>query len=179
MIRNRRGFTLIELVTVIAIVAIALLVTIPAYSSWIPDVNLRSAIRNIKSDMELGRLTAVRENSRYALIFDTVNNSYTLFQDNNGDLVLDAGETTLKSVPMPDNVTIRAAQTNFEGEKKVGFNNRGIPYAYDSGLLLPVDLTSTGFATLRNTKSNKRRVSVTIVGNVRVERWTGSSWVKD
>ena len=177
-----RGFTIIELVTIIVIVAILLAVGIPGYMSWVPDMKLRSAIRNIKSDMEMAKSTAIRENTSCALVFDTSTDpdSYMVFIDNvTTNLVRDAGETILKTVDIPRTVTMTGA--SFDGDAAIGFNSRGIPYRYDSGPPAQVlDLANPGTVTLQNTKNNYRRIRLTIVGLSRIQRSAdGTTWVDD
>jgi Tfp pilus assembly protein FimT len=177
-----RGFTIIELITIMIIVIILMGVGIPAYVSWMPDMNLRSAIRNIKSDIELAKSMAIRENTSCAVVFDTSTDpdSYTIFRDNvTINLVQDGGETVLKTVDMPKNVAMTGA--SFDGDAAFGFNSRGIPYRYDSGPPAQVlDLASPGTVTLKNVKNNYRRVRLTVVGLSRIQRSSnGTTWVDD
>jgi type IV fimbrial biogenesis protein FimT len=178
-----RGFTIIELVVIIAVVAILLGIGIPTYVSWMPDINLGGAVRNIKSDMELAKSTAIRQNTSCAIAFNTaVPGSYTVFVDNGAgggvanNLVQDGTESTLKSVTMPDHVTLNAA--NFDDlidGLQLGFNSRAIPYRNDGTLWAAND----GSVVLQNTKNKQKRVRVRAVGSAVVERWTGSIWKRD
>ena len=177
-----RGFTIIELITIMIVVIILMGVGIPAYVSWMPDMRLRSAIRNIKSDIELAKSTAIRENTSCALVFDTSTDpdSYTIFRESVSiNLVRDSGETVLKTVDIPKNVRMTGA--SFDGGAAVGFNSRGIPYRYDSGPPAQVlDLASPGTVTLKNVKNNYRRVRLTVVGLSRIQRSSnGTTWVDD
>lgn len=183
-----RGFTLVELMIIIAILTILVGFGIPAYVSWMPDINLGSAIRNIKSDVELAKSTAIRENISCALVFDTSTDpdSYTVFRDNGTtNLVQDGGETVLKTVDMPKNVTMLDVvaddfDDNADGKPAVGFNSRGIPYTYNTVTSLVEDLATDGFATLKNTNDKYRRLKVTIVGLAKIERSTdGVTWKDD
>jgi Tfp pilus assembly protein FimT len=178
-----RGFTIIELIVIMTVVLILLGVGIPTFNNWMPDINLGSGIRDIKSDMELAKSTAIRENTSCALVFDTSTDpdSYTVFRDNvTTNLVQDGGETVLRTGDMPKNVTMRAADTDFDGESAVGFNSRGIPYTYNTVTSQTEDLAGDGFVTLENTKNNYRRVRVTIVGLAKIQRSTdGVTWKDD
>jgi type IV fimbrial biogenesis protein FimT len=179
---SARGFTIIELITIMAVLAILLTVGIPAYMNWMPDINLRSAVRDIKSDIELAKSTAIRQNTNCALVFDTTTtpDSYTVFLDNvTTNLVQDGGETLLKSVNMPKNVTMTGA--SFDGGTAVGFNSRGIPYRYDSGPPAQIlDLAGPGTVSLQNINNNYRRVRIAIVGTAKVQISSdGVTWQDD
>lgn len=182
---SARGFTLVELVIIITLLVILLAVGIPAYVNWMPDINLRSAIRNIKSDMELAKSTAIRENTSCALVFDTSTDpdSYLVFRDfDPTDLAYDdtTEETLIKRVSIPKNVTMTSAAFDVDIPTAVGFNSRGIPYTYDTVTSETKDLAGDGFVTLENTKNNHRRVRLTIVGLATIQRSAdGSTWKDD
>ncbi len=58
-----RGFTLIELMIGLAIVAIVLAMGMPSYAVWIQNAKLRSAAEAIQSGLQLARSEAVSRNS--------------------------------------------------------------------------------------------------------------------
>ena len=68
--RKDSGFTLIELMVVIAIVAILASVTVPNLIAWLPKYRVGSAARNVMSAVEFARLQAIRENSDVDVNFD-------------------------------------------------------------------------------------------------------------
>ena len=79
---RQAGFTLAELIVVIAVIVAAAAVAVPAYLGWLPDIRLKSMVRHLKSDLALARQRAIRENGQVAVIFDIPNNRYTIFVDN-------------------------------------------------------------------------------------------------
>ena len=74
MLKND-GFTLIEICVVIAIIGIISAIAVPNMISWREDAKLRDAAFNLRSDLELAKFRAIRENSSVPLNFTA--NSYT------------------------------------------------------------------------------------------------------
>jgi prepilin-type N-terminal cleavage/methylation domain-containing protein len=75
--RARRGFTLVELVVVVLIVAILAALTIPYFGSGVHD-KLGAAAESAVCDLELARSLSVSNSSNYRITFSTANNEYSL-----------------------------------------------------------------------------------------------------
>lgn len=73
-----RGFTLVEMLIVIAILGIVLGIAAPNLSRYRHNVNLREAARDISAEMNLCRQRAITENSRYRISFDFHGRTYTV-----------------------------------------------------------------------------------------------------
>jgi type II secretion system protein H len=80
-IKSSRGFTVIEMMIVIAIIGIVLSVAIPNISSYRQNTNLKEAARDISSDISFYRQSAVAENRGYRINFSAVANTYTIQQE--------------------------------------------------------------------------------------------------
>lgn len=74
---DNRGFTLIEMMITIAIIAILSAVSIPSYLTWRNNAALSGAARIVKSDCEVAKARAIRENTSVTVTFNTAANSYT------------------------------------------------------------------------------------------------------
>jgi prepilin-type N-terminal cleavage/methylation domain-containing protein len=69
--RNARsGFTLVELLAVIAILAITLFMIVPGLDGVVPKKRLESAARRIASSMDLAQATAIGDGKSIALAYD-------------------------------------------------------------------------------------------------------------
>ena len=123
--RNESGLTMVELIVVIAIMAIAAGIAIPNMVSWRNNEKFRGAIVNIKSDLNMAKSVAVREGGFIAVQF--LSNSYQVFIDNGATAgSFDPGERRLLNLQLPSGVSIDLGATNFTNNR-FRFNDRGLP----------------------------------------------------
>jgi prepilin-type N-terminal cleavage/methylation domain-containing protein len=71
ILRDAFGFTFIELLVVMIMVAILASISIPGFSAWLPSYRLRVAAKDLYSNLQLAKLTAIKQNTTSAVIFDT------------------------------------------------------------------------------------------------------------
>jgi len=153
------GFTLMELMVAIAIIAIAASIAIPNIIGWLPTHRLASASRAILSVLQQARLRAVKENTFVTVQFNTGNERYNVFWDNGdgvggvpGDGLQNGTEMIFKSEAMPAGIDLDS--TTF-ADNSVCFSNRGLP--------LPAFLAST--VTILNSQNISRQIVVNQTGN--------------
>jgi len=162
---------MLELMIVIGIIAIISAVAVPALFNWLPGYRVRAAVRDLKSDMVLARLRAVRENANVAMVFNTGGNSYTIFVDNGagggvaGNWVQDGGEVLVKpQVVVPNGVAMYEASYAF-GNPRCSFNGRGLP-------------NGGGHVYMSSTGNDFWGIVLSLVGNVQTVTSNdgGGSW---
>jgi type IV fimbrial biogenesis protein FimT len=68
---TQRGFTIIELVVAVAIVAILAMVGLPSYSIWMQNLRIRGATEAVQSSLQLARSSAVGRNLQTNMSFTT------------------------------------------------------------------------------------------------------------
>ena len=71
-IKDERGVNLIELMVVVAVAAIVTAIAVPTYVSYLPFLKVRSAARDLISDLRYTRQQAVSENTNHRLIFSSI-----------------------------------------------------------------------------------------------------------
>jgi type IV fimbrial biogenesis protein FimT len=72
------GFTLLELITVIAIAATLLAIAIPNINRYIQNYNLKTAARTLEGDIQSAKQKSIAESTNYTILFDVANNNYTI-----------------------------------------------------------------------------------------------------
>ena len=76
------GFTLVELIVVMAIVTICLAIAIPDIATLSSGYRLKEAAREVATDLQLTRLLAVKENKTFQVVFGS--NSYQVIRLSDG-----------------------------------------------------------------------------------------------
>ncbi len=120
---RERGFTLIEMLVVLAILGIAALLSIPYLSAQIQRSKLLGVASQVSGLMRLARLDAIK-NSRSALVaVDSSGRKVNAFSDRNANDAPDAGEE-IGEVILPKSVTFAwpASETT---ECANGFSTKG------------------------------------------------------
>jgi prepilin-type N-terminal cleavage/methylation domain-containing protein len=80
-IENENGFSLIELLVAVAVVAILSAIAIPAYNDFVATSRVRDAATELMQEMKLARIMAIRTSTPYVIAFNLGANSYTIGAD--------------------------------------------------------------------------------------------------
>lgn len=158
MMRRTDGFTVIELMMTIGIVAIITAISVPAYMKWIPKYKLRNDLINMKADFEQAKMISKRENICVDVIF--VDNAYTIFKNNgNGshscNTKLDDDEMIIEYQPLSPGITFE--KISFAaGSKNARFRGNG--YAKMGNIILK---------SYNGVQSKK--IIISMLGRVRIE----------
>ena len=121
---KQRGFSLLELMVTLAILAIATTIAIPGFSRWLPNYRLKSAARDVYSNIQLCKLGAVKHNTDWAIVFDPGSNTYVICSGS-GD-----GSWTTTGDNIPEK-TVNLA--TYESGVSYGHGNAGVPIATTFG----------------------------------------------
>jgi type IV fimbrial biogenesis protein FimT len=159
---NTHGFTLIEVVTVVAIVGILSMIVIPNFIGWLPRYRLNMAAQDVLSGMIKARTKAVKDNT-WVVFGPNAGGSFSAFVDDgsgsgdadlNGvpddanDGVQNGSEPTTVRISLPSGISITSSfQTSFD--------SKGLP-------------DNSGTITLRNSRGQTRQISLLTTGFARI-----------
>lgn len=160
-IRNNKGFSLVELMVVIGIVAILGAIGIPSMMSWLANKGLQSAARDLYSNMRRAQSTAVKNNRNCAITFDGLT-GYLVYVDENKNFSYDGGERKIAEVLWSQYRNVQLESVNFAivtGTKRtIAFQPNLLPTG--SGGL------GNGTAKLINSIPRELSVVVSVSGNI-------------
>jgi type IV fimbrial biogenesis protein FimT len=86
MIRNERGFTVVELIVSIMVVGILAAVAAPQFGGLLRNYRLTGATNLVWGDLHKARMIAIKENRRIQVNF-TTNTSYTIVRVGTGQVI--------------------------------------------------------------------------------------------
>lgn len=158
--KNRAGFSLVELMVVIVVIAVLAGVAVPAMNSLKERHGFSGALQDVLLTLRQARLVAVEENETVMVAVDVAGGTYRAFVDDGGDDatdnngpfapqpdgipdkarngVFDGGERIINSGTVPDGVRFTSA--NFSGNTNFQYDNRGFP-TDAAGLLMDGTIT--------------------------------------
>jgi prepilin-type N-terminal cleavage/methylation domain-containing protein len=144
-----KGFSLIELIIVIALISIVSAFAVPMWQKYTANTNLKNAAREVMADLSNAKQQAVEENlDVYRLTFNVAGNNYALSRTDTGATSWTKSVASLGNGILIDSV-------NFSGGSVVSFKKRGT--------------VSMGNLTLRNGLGSTATITVTITGRSYVQ----------
>ncbi|MCX7770520.1 MAG: GspH/FimT family pseudopilin [Proteobacteria bacterium] len=104
--KEKRGYTLVEILIVIAIISILSAIAIPNFSRYREIYVTKGEMQKIVSFINLAKSASLKYNDQIGLIFPAGNGiTVTMFIDSNRNNALDNGETVLNRLVLDSNLT--------------------------------------------------------------------------
>lgn len=177
-LKSPSGFTIVEVLTVTGILAILAAIALPGFMVWLPTYRLNSATRDLRSNFQLAKISAIKNRVNCAIVFNQsvggTTYDYVVFLDADGDMEFDSTEQVITRVLLNDyggNVAFNTSQgggdgvsfqDNDNGNPAVAFLPTGVTRRNDGS-------TESGSVFLRSTTNNRTTsVSVSVAGSITI-----------
>ena len=154
--KKSRGFSILELLVVLAVIAVVSAIVTPNFISWRNNAKMRGAVDNLMGDLEMAKIRAVKENNFVAVMFNPT--GYRVFVDKANFWVQDTDERLVRVRQLPAGVTFDLGHPDWSfTSNRTRFNSRG-------------RANIAGTAVIVNREGHQRDVIVSTLGRIRVER---------
>lgn len=178
-ILRQKGFTLTELIVVIALIAILSAIAAPQLLQLMPGMRVDSATRQLTSEMLLLKMRAISENRKYRIIFGNPdNNHYKIQQDaNRNDSYSDVCDTIVKTGALPVGIVFGTKATKNTSGGALSCTADGICFGSDNGAsFMPMGTSDCGSLYLipdpdKNSSRTDRMRAISIDSAARVKAW--------
>jgi Tfp pilus assembly protein FimT len=169
--RRQAGFSLVELMIIVAIIGLLGAVGIPSLIKMMPRVKLASNTRTLANEIASLRMLAIARSMEFRMVFDAVNNSYTLEKANGAAWTLYATPKTLGS-----DITSVSGFTPDANVLIIRNNGAaGVPLSSQAAIVL-----ETPFSPPETAGELAKRILVQATGRVFVQkRNIDGSWVNE
>ncbi len=150
-LKSEGGFSLVEIIVAIALLAIVLGIAVPAYQTYIQNANLKTATRQITSDIAMLKTRALADRRQYRISFPAIpGTTYTIEQGTSTGEPYNAIQTRDLITDAPG---VAISASTFDNNRIV-FQMRGI--------------CSNGALTLMNIRNSSANISSSITGRINV-----------
>lgn len=174
---NRHGFTLVEIIVVMVVIGIMATFAVPSFLKWMPNINLKSAARDLYSTMQKAKIQAIKESREWAVVFDTGNDSYAIWDSGaDGKWATAADNNLVETIALADydygvQFGHGAATVDVPGG---AFPTGNVTYGGNAVVFDPWGFGSAGYVYLENeNQTDTLAVGTPITGAVRIVRWKG------
>lgn len=176
--KNRAGFSLVEVIVVVAVIGIIASIAIPNYFSWLPNMRLKGAARDLFSNMQRIKMEAIKTNRDHAIVFDTANNKYLLCSNFAAGACLSVKEIiNLNGYGsgvgyghgnVPEGNSATTVPGNFPADN-VSYTGKAVVFS-------PQGTSTAGYVYMQNQDNTAYAVGTPISGAVFLRRWMGGKW---
>ncbi|MCR4297973.1 MAG: GspH/FimT family pseudopilin, partial [Gallionella sp.] len=156
------GFSLIELMIGVVILAILMSLAVPSFQAWLQNTQIRNAAESIQNGLQRARAAAVGRNTDVEFVL-TAGSSWTIRVVSSGEVIESrSGSEGSKSV------SLTALDAALASATTVTFNNLGSVKAANADASAPFTQVDLDSSVLAPADSQELRVTIGFGGNVRM-----------
>lgn len=163
---KQSGFSLVELMVVIGVLAILSAFAIPGFMSWRENFELKGAARDLLGHMQKAKLTAVKERENVTMEFNSGANSYIAYIEGDGTAgyAPNSDDVLLVSVTWSDSVYYDVSQDT-DG---ISFPDNTTEFRPNG---LPSPVNGSGSVFIKNDNGKQLEVVLSSAGNIRIDEY--------
>ena len=184
MILNRaqnKGITLLEVMVVIGIVSVVIGIVTPNIRDWLPDYYLKMAARDLYSNMQLAKINAMKQNTDWAIVFDTDSNKYYVCSARGADDSWNLKDNTIeKEVFLPDKGDVRyghgKASKDATDDGGKSFSDDDVTFNGNYATFNAMGSGLSGYVYIENNKNTTYAVGKEATGFISMKKWNGTEW---
>ena len=127
LLTGKKGFTLVEMLVILAIISMLMGITIPFTAGFGKGLRIKTSARAILGTLRLARSSAITQRDKYAVVFDVKNNEYWI-QDASGAILE-------KKHRLPGSIKFKAGpKENEEDADPITFENDTVTFYATGGI---------------------------------------------
>ncbi len=96
------GFTMLELIIVIAVISVMAAIAVPNFLSWLPQYRLKSAARDLYSNLQRAKIGAIKSNKKWAIVFNADARTYEICSGKGPDNSWGGTNDVVKKIVLSD-----------------------------------------------------------------------------
>lgn len=145
-----KGFSIFEVLIVVAILSLAGAIAIPHLISWRSQMRLISAVNELRANLETAKALATKENTTITLQLEPSSGQYRMTYRDKDDAVV-----AIKTEQLPPEVRIDSTHPAYTlTGHKTSFTSRGG--------------ADTGTIVLSNSNGQSKKISISVIGKIEV-----------
>ena len=177
--RDNTGFTLIELMVVIAVIATLTAISVPNFLAYLPNARLKSAARELYSNMQLAKMGAIKQNTDWAIVFDKTDDKYQVCSGKGEDGLWSGTDNAVEKTVVLSDYGSGVAYGHGDATSAIDSNfDDEITYASTPNVFIvnSQGTSNAGYVYLQNISNKTFGVGTLSSGVIMLRKWTGSAW---
>ena len=175
---RERGFTIVELLTVFAIVAIMVALAVFGFHEMAACSRLKAAARDIVSNMQLTRIKALKSSSDWAVQFDTNSGTYRILSDSgDGKWTTISDNTVFRTVDLSSYPGVSYGSTGSPQNRPGATYSDAVSFSCDRVIFSADGTSESGTVYIRNIDGDTFAVgSTSTTGRIKTWHYHGGAW---